>query len=161
MAYGGANGTATNTSQARLATATGTTTYIPGTYFTQTLNGAMSNTASTPYSTQSTTTVWGGATTSSGPLAPHYAAALTGSQTSPWTFSYLGQNSDSFGGTVQGVVSGQQGAATITPGGQDAPFVSSLPTPPSPYLFGNGANATLPIVTTLSQNPTTGVLFAG
>ena len=33
-----------------------------------------------------------------------------------------------------------------------------LPTPPSPYLFGSGANDTLPIVTTVSIDPTTGVL---
>ena len=64
----------TNSSQARLASATGTTTYTPGAYFTQALSGAMSNTASggtTPaYGVQTTTTPagWAGATTTSGPL---------------------------------------------------------------------------------------------
>ena len=33
-----------------------------------------------------------------------------------------------------------------------------LSTPPSPYLFGRGANDTLPIVTTVSIDPATGVL---
>ena len=165
--YGGVNGTSTISSQARLASATGTTTYTPGNYFTQTLYGAMANTSSSsttpPYSVQSTTTPsgWAGATTNTGPLAQYYAITLAGSQTSPWGFSYLGQNYDSLAGTMQGVVNPttQQGAATITSFNQDSPFVSSLATPPSPYLFGAGANAALPIVTTINSiDPTTGVI---
>ena len=107
--------------RSRLASATGTTTYTPGTYFTQTLNGAMSNTASggtTPaYGVQTTTTPAGGAgaTTTSGLSSPYYAVSLTGSQTSGWPFRYLGQSYDSLTGAIQGVVSGQQGAASYHP----------------------------------------------
>jgi hypothetical protein len=152
----------TISSQARLSSASGTSTSTPGTYFTQTLSGGMSNSASNPYNTQSTTTVWAGATTASGntPLAHYYAATLTGTQTSPWSFSYRSQSYDSLGSTVQGVVNHTtlQGAASIIPNNPDTPFVSWLATPPSPYLFGSGANDTLPIVTTVSINPNTGVV---
>ncbi len=151
--YGGANGTATITSQARLASATGTTTYTPGTLFTQTLSGAIAHTSTSPYSVQNTTTLWGGTTTTTGTeiLAPYYATALTGGQTSGWDYNYLGRRYDTLAGTIQGVVNPTtlQGAASIIPADQDPGFVSSLPTPPSPYLFGAGANQTLPIVTTI------------
>jgi hypothetical protein len=153
--YGGANGTATITSQARLASATGTTTYTPGTLFTQTLSGALSHTSTSPYSVQNTTTLWGAATTTE---ETNYAVALTGGQTSGWDYNYLGRRYDTMAGTIQGVVNSTtlQGAASIIPADQDPGFVSSLPIPPSPYLFGAGANHTLPIVTTIE--PTSGGL---
>jgi hypothetical protein len=143
-----------------LASAIGTTTYTPGTYFTQSLNGLMSNTASAPYTTQSTSTTLAGATTTSGPLAPYYALTLTGGQTSPWAYWYLGQNYNSIESTFAGVLNPTtlQGAATIIPTYNDSSFVSLLATPPSPYLFGRGANDTLPIVSTVSIDPSTGVV---
>lgn len=88
----------TISSRARLASASGSTTATPGSYFTQTLSGAMSNTASdgtTPaYGVQTATTPagWAGATTTSGLSFPYYAVSLTGGQTSGWSFRYLGQS---------------------------------------------------------------------
>jgi hypothetical protein len=156
--YGGANGTATNTSQTRLASATGSTTYTPGAYFTQSLTGAMSNTSSSPYNIQTAATVWGGTATTGGSLASYYAVSVTGTTSPTWNFNYLPQVYDALEGTIQGVVSGQQGAATITPNYPDRPFASFLATPPSPYLFGVEGGNILPIVTTVNIDPNTGVL---
>ena len=58
MTFTYANGTIS--SAARLAAASGTTIYVPGAYFTQTLDGAMLNTSTSPYNTSSTTTLWAG-----------------------------------------------------------------------------------------------------
>ena len=162
--YGGANGTATYTSQARLVSATGTNTFTPGTYFTQTINGAMSNTSSSPYYTQSTATVWGGAAHDQRAPGPVLCRSYNG-QTPNLRLGLLVPGPAirlDFGGTMAGVLNPTtlQGAATIipTPFDGDQPFVSVLPTPPSPYLFGHGANDTLPIVTTVGVNSTTGVV---
>ncbi len=155
------NNNSTISSMARWLSASGTTTYTPGTLFTQTLNGGMAQDSTTPYSVQGATTSPGaweaGATTISGPLARYYALALTGTATSSWPYTYLNQGNGSLAGTMAGVVSptssgGLQGAATITPSDRDAPFATLLTSPPSPYLFGKGANDTTPVVTSLSMN---------
>ncbi|MHB9072849.1 MAG: FecR domain-containing protein [Desulfobaccales bacterium] len=161
--YGGDYGTATVSSTARLASATGTTTYTPGTYFTQTLSGLMTHTSSPEnhYNTQETYTNWGGAS-GSGPSSAYYDVVVTGGNTTnALNYSYLPERSDTPAGVIQGVVSRAadgclQGAATVTPTDQYTPFVSSLVTPPSPFLFGKGANETTPMVSTIYIDPADG-----
>jgi len=156
--YGG-----TIISAARLTGATGTTTSIPGTYFTQVLNGVMSQTSTSPYNSQSTTTTWAGAR-GSGLPSTYYSVNVTGgTTTNPWNFEFMPRQYSELSGTLAGVVSRTEsgvlhGAASITPADRDTGFVSSLAMPPSPYLFGEGANSSTPIVSTVHIDPTTGVL---
>lgn len=147
----------------RLTEATGTNTSIPGTYFTQVLSGVMSNTSTSPYNSQSTTTTLAGAR-STGLPSTYYSVNVTGgTTTNPWNFSFMPRQYSDLSGTLAGVVSRTEsgilyGAAIILPGSWEGPFVSSLPTPPSPYLFGEGVNGTIPIVSTVHIDPATGVL---
>lgn len=160
-------------STARLLSASGITTYTPGTYFNQSLSGGMAQWSNAsivghpPYSVQYAATspgVWdAGATTINGFMASYYAFALDGTATSSWPYTYLNQRNGSLAGTMAGVLSptssgGLQGAATITPSDQDAPFVTLLTSPPSPYLFGKGANDNTPIVSSVNIDPATGLL---
>ena len=94
-------------------------------------------------------------------LPGNFDLSLTGTETSPWKYSYMANEMDNVTATWQGVVSpngsgGYQGALTINPSNQDTPFVSSLlpQFQPSPYQFlgENGTNS-FPMVSTIAINP--------
>ena len=83
----------------------------PGTYFTQTLDGAMQSTSTStlippyylPYNTSSISTLWGGGS-STGALSGNFAATLTGTDTSPWAYDYRPYELNNLTGTVAGRV---------------------------------------------------------
>jgi hypothetical protein len=150
--YGG-----TLTDFRRLATATGTNISVPGTYFTQTLDGGSTDTSSAPYNTQTSTSTWAGGSRI-GVLPGYYSATLTGTSTSQWTYSYLAQSYSDFTSTLAGVVSpgsggSYTGAATIFPNNPDTPFRSGLTHPPSPYLFPRSDSLNTPIVSSITIQP--------
>ncbi|MFI5331522.1 MAG: beta strand repeat-containing protein, partial [Desulfobaccales bacterium] len=75
-------------------------------------------------------------------LPGSFGLSLTGSETSPWSFSYLPNQMGDVNSTMQGVVSGTSGstltgAMTVFPNNPDTPFSSSLVSSlqPNPYLF--------------------------
>ena len=76
-------------------------------------------------------------------LPGNFGLAFTnGTETSPWTFSYLPNELGDVNATMQGVVSGTPGstltgAMTIFPNNPDSRFPSSLVSSlqPSSYLF--------------------------
>ncbi len=139
-------------SSTRLLSASGTSTYVPGTYFTQNLDGSMSSTSNStptgtpgtpsyqsPYSVQTSASTWVGVS-GSGPIAQGYYLYLSGTDKSPWPYYYRPNELGNVTSTLQGVVSPgpdgtQVGAMTIKDSNSDPPFVSALPVPPSPYLF--------------------------
>ena len=163
MTFTYANGTIS--SAARLTTASGTTIYLPGSYFTQTLDGAMLSNSTSPYTTSTSYSLWAGGS-SSGALTGNFAATLTGMENAAWAYYYHPKDLGDVTGTISGVLmpSGegtQVGALTIFPSYQDTPFMSSLPLSPTPYLFDRwGVNT--PIVGTafVTNNQLTSAIFA-
>ena len=156
------NGTLSGTS--RLASSTGSITYTPGSYIQESTDGTMLHTSTSPYNSVNTTTtgtgLWAGGSRT-GVLPGNFDLSLTGTETSPWKYSYMANEMDNVTATWQGVVSpngsgGYQGALTINPSNQDSPFVSSLlpQFQPSPYQFlgENGTNS-FPMVSTIAINP--------
>ena len=151
--------------QDRTASATGTITYTPGSFVTQSLDGAMLQTSTSPYNSANITTtgtgLWAGGSRT-GVMPGSFDLSLTGTGTSPWSYWYPANELDNVTATMQGVVSlsengGYLGALTLIPSThQDQPFVSSLlpQFQPSPYQFlgENGTNS-FPMVTTVTINP--------
>jgi hypothetical protein len=163
MTFTYANGTIS--SATRLVTASGTNTYTPGTYFTQTLDGAMQSTSTSPYYTTSTSTLWAGGS-SSGVLTGNFAANLTGTETAAWNYYYRQYRLDNLTGTISGVVSPgaggtQVGALTIFPSNQDMPSMSSLVLPPTSYLFDRwGVNTPIVGKATVTNNQLTSTIYS-
>ncbi len=155
-----ANGTLSG--QYRLASSSGTITFTPGTYIQQSTDGATLSTSTSPYNTATITStgLWAGGSRT-GVLPGSFDLAFSGTETSAWKYSYMGNELSDVTATMQGVVSptgsgGYQGAMSISPNNQDTPFTSSLlpQFQPSPYQFlgENGTNS-LPMVSTITINP--------
>lgn len=148
----------TLTDSTRQLLATGTNISVPGTYFTQTLDGVGTDTSSPPYNTQTSTSTWAGGIRT-GVLPGYYSATLTGTSTSPWEYTYRPQSYGDFACTMAGVVSpgsggSYTGTVTILPNDWDTPFKSGLTQPPSPYLFPRAENQNTPIVSSITIQPT-------
>ncbi len=146
----------TLTDSRRQVTATGNSTSTPGTYFTQTLDGVGTQSSSAPYTSQSTISTWAGGYRT-GVLPGYYNATLTGTETSPWTYTYLPQGYGDFPAIMQGVVSpgaggSLAGAMTILPLDPDSPPVSGVSQPPGSYLFPRSEPNT-PIVGEITIQP--------
>ena len=85
-----ANGTLSG--QSRLASSTGTITYTPGTYIQQSTDGATLRTSTSPYNTATITStgLWAGGSRT-GVLPGSFDLAFSGTETSPWKYSYLAE----------------------------------------------------------------------
>ncbi len=159
----------------RSATATGTVTYTPGSYFTQTLDGSILQTGgpvpgagTNPpyYNVQTGSSTWAGGSRT-GVLPGYYSATITGTETSPWPYTYQPNGYGNPTSTVMGVVSPGTGgtftgAFTFIPTNPDTPFMSALPLAPSPYLFPNWEFNSAPMVgsvTIASNGSATGTLY--
>ena len=153
----------TLSSNNHLLSASGTITYTPGTYVTQSTDGATLRTSASPYTSSTTTTtgtgLWAGGSRT-GVLPGSFNLALTGTETSPWSYSYLANELGDVNSTMQGVVSpvaggGYQGAMTIFSSSSDTPFVSSLlpQFQPSFYLFPGNNSDSGPMVGSITINP--------
>ena len=75
-------------------------------------------------------------------MLSYFSAVLTGTETSPWAYSFLPDSYGSPTGTMAGVVSPgasgtYTGAFSFNSLDQDTPPVSALSQPPGPYLFPN------------------------
>ena len=86
----------TISSSYRSASASGTVTYVPGTYFSQTLNGAMVTASASPYNNASVSTLWAGGS-STGAFAGNFAATMTGTETAQWLYYYDQHRLDNLG----------------------------------------------------------------
>jgi hypothetical protein len=158
----------TLSSSYRLLSASGTTTYTPGAYFTQTLDGAMLCNSTAPYNTETCTSTWMGGS-STGGIPGYFAGTITGTDTSPWAYTYLAQEyNDLMNTSIMGVVSptgggNLAGAMTVFPSNQDTPFVSSLPLAPNLLRFIR-EGIDYPIVGTVavnSSNQLTSTIYGG
>jgi hypothetical protein len=149
----------TLTDSTRQVLATGTSTAVPGTYFTQTLDGAVSSTSSAPFTTQTSSTLWGvGSRT--GVLPGYFAVNLTGTSSFPLPIAdmYLPQEYGNITSTLAGVVSPGPGGTlvgsmTVLPTDRSTPPVSGLSIAPSPYLFPRAEDLNTPIVSSITIQP--------